>query len=65
MGAADGSSGIGASIADCGRRRAIGGDIAHVQRDVARHDHTGEPSALTRRIAVAHAAWSRWLRGRG
>jgi hypothetical protein len=44
---------------------AVGAGVAYVQWDVARHNDTGEPSALTRRIAVAHAAWSRWLRGRG
>jgi hypothetical protein len=44
---------------------AVGAGVAYVQWDVARHNDTGEPSALTRCIAVAHAAWSRWLRGRG
>ncbi len=42
----------------------LGAAIAYVQWDVARHNYTGEPSALTRRIAAAHAAWSRWLHGR-
>lgn len=44
---------------------ALGAAIAYVQWDVARHNATGRSSALTRRIATAHAAWSRWLHGRG
>lgn len=40
---------------------ALGAAIAYVQWDVARHNYTGRPSALTRRVATAHAAWSSWL----
>jgi hypothetical protein len=43
---------------------ALGAAIAYVQWDVARHNYTGRPSALTRRIAAAHGAWSDWLHGR-